>query len=196
MKKANFIVLGLFLLLSACAQKVHDVDTKVSENFATQYKTYQWVADKKKRLVPEAAQELVKMTDKLLESKGYRKEASSPDFLLSFDISTLKNKTDVSKTSGVADYGPGISCSGGNCQSTNKKVVVQDTSVSINMLVQLELKAQDATSKEVLWTTNSQIDITETSDANSTDRQVDITKLKKVIDSAVKKMTKGVPPRK
>jgi hypothetical protein len=73
---------------------------------------------------------------------------------------------------------------------------VQDTSVSINMLVQLELKAQDATSKEVLWTTNSQIDITETSDANSTDRQVDITKLKKVIDSAVKKMTKGVPPRK
>lgn len=195
MKKAIFTICGL-LLLSACAQKVHDVDITVSENFATQYKTYKWLPDEKKRLVPEAAQELVKMTDKMLSSKGYRKDANAPDFLMSFDILILKNNTDVSKTSDYVEYGPGVSCSGGHCESTNQKVKVKDTTVTVNTLVQLELKAQDISSNEVLWDANSQVDFDATSDAHSTDRQVDITKLRKVIDSAVLKMTKDVPSRK
>lgn len=195
MKKAIFTICGL-LLLSACAQKVHDVESNIPPNFAGQYKTYKWMPDNKKRLVPEAAQELVKMTDKLLLSKGYSKDANHPNFLMSYDIVPLKNKTKVSQTSDIVDYGPGVSCSGGNCKSTNQKVIVKDTKVTFDMLVQLELKAQDPTSKEVLWTANSQVDFNETSDANSTDRQVDITKLRKVIDSAVIKMTKDVPSSK
>ena len=184
-------------MLTACAQSVHDVETNISENFTANYTTYKWIPDGKKRLVPEAAQELVEKTDKLLSSKGYKKVSSEePDFLMSFDISTLKNDTKVEKTTGIADYGPGVSCRAGDCESTNKKVRINDRTVSVNMLVLLELKAQDANSNLTLWNANSQVSLEMGFDANKTDRLINITEAKEMVDTAVVEMTRKVPSKK
>ena len=193
MNKMVLYICGM-LFLSACAQNVHNVDTHISENFTAEYRTYKWIPDVKKRLVPEGAEELVKKTDELLRSKGYQKALNEePDFLMSFDISTLSNDVKVEKTTGVADYGPGISCKSGDCESTNRKVTTHDRSVSVNMLVLLELTAHDSKSKSILWNATSQVDLVMAYDADETNRLIDLVKARKLIDSAVSNMAKKVP---
>lgn len=196
MKRVTLYVCAM-LILSACAQNVHDVETNISENFTAKYTTYKWIPDSKRRMVPEAAQELMKKTDQLLSSKGYKKVSSQdPDFLMSFDISTLKNDMTVKTTSAIDNEGVGVSCRGGNCESTNKNVITEDRTIKVNILVLLELKAQDANSDISLWTANSQVNINDGFDAETSDRMIDINKARTLIDSAVAKMTNEVPSKK
>jgi hypothetical protein len=183
-------------LLVACSQSPKNVSTTVFTNLDGSHITYRWLPDIKKRLVPETAQEVVKKTDEVLKKKGYKRLYSgNSDFLMSFDITSLKSTTKVEKSSGFEDYGPGVNCQSGDCVSTNRKTRITERKVNFDALVRLQLKAEDTKNQKILWQTQSETQVVLDFDPDLIERPLDIKKAKRTVDAMVIQMLKDVPAR-
>lgn len=188
-------LIGLTILLSVgCSNQAPiKTDTSVSES-AVNYSTYYWEKHKQKHFMPELAKELVLKTNQVLAAKGYRlTNEKDADFAISFTLKPRNNDIDVTTQGNFEDYGPGVSCSGGECSSTNQIHRIKERRVHINAEAFVQLTAISQTTKKQLWQAESSKQIKFNFDPDQIDRPENVEKEKRDLDRMLAKMLSPIP---
>ncbi|TDF39232.1 DUF4136 domain-containing protein [Alteromonadaceae bacterium M269] len=182
------------LILSACAtQSPVELSTSVDQS-ASNYTYYYWEPDTKRRAVPELAAELVRKTDEILAQKGYEKTSKEKaEFALAYDITAENKGADVTTQRNFDDYGPGVSCKDGECESTNEIHRTKQRNVKIVIEGTIDLHATSIETGELIWQGKSKKQLSFDYDPDIIDRPLNVAKEKRSIDWVVKKMLEKVP---
>lgn len=187
------VSLNLVLLIGCSNQAPIKTETSVSAT-AVNYSTYYWERHEQKHFMPELAKELVLKTNQVLASKGYRlTDENDADFAISFTLKPRKNEIDVTTQGNFEDYGPGVSCSGGECASTNQLHRIKERRVHINAEAFVQLTATSLKTNQQLWQAESSRQIKFDFDPDQIDQPENVKKEKRDLDRMLVKMLSPVP---
>ena len=192
-----WIGLFLVLLLSACStSKPFTYEYGYKPTDFSALKTYRWAPDKKRRVIPEIAENFVKSTNEELQKKGFvLKKDGDVDFIMSFDI-TAKSNIDVNTYQIFGGTGIGFNWRR-NTGFQKDPMKVSGTGRTAKMVGQgtLILDAVTPGENSVFWRAIATKEIKIDGDLDSMDRMVNVAEQTKGARRAAKQMLSQFPPQ-
>ncbi|MEM0911045.1 MAG: hypothetical protein AAGJ37_08725 [Pseudomonadota bacterium] len=189
-------LLAAFIIvwLTGCvAPKPIESTITITKN-ASDYTKYYWAEHTQKSFIPELENTFVQQTDKTLREKGYELVAErQADVRLTYEIGAKNTAADVTKIREFEDYGPGLTCGAGGCESTNEREQFSHRSVHIEAEGTIVLRAHSVRTDQEIWNVRSTKAMSFDFDPDVIERPENIARESRHVAQMVRTMLTPVP---